>query len=82
MAGDDVSVGSDLAAWPVERSGWAGEAGGEWVLNQILKAPVAETHGADRHERSEERPGYRNDYRPRTLYTRVWPVTLQVPQMR
>jgi len=38
--------------------------------------------GADRHERSDERQGYRNGYRARTLYTRVGPVTLQVPQTR
>ncbi|EQD54741.1 transposase mutator type, partial [mine drainage metagenome] len=29
-----------------------------------------------------ERQGYRNGVRPRTLYTRVGPVTLQVPQTR
>ena len=54
----------------------------EAVLNQILEAQVAETLGADRHERSDERQGYRNGYRARTLYTRVGPVTLQVPQTR
>jgi len=43
---------------------------------------VTETLGADRHERSDERQGYRNGYRTRTLYTRVGPVTLQVPQTR
>ena len=41
-----------------------------------------EALGADRHERSDERQGYRNGYRARTLYTRVGPVTLQVPQTR
>ena len=34
------------------------------------------------HERTSERQGYRNGVRPRTLYTRVGPVTLQVPQTR
>ena len=43
---------------------------------------MAETLGAERHERTEERAGYRNGYRPRTLYTRVGPVTLLVPQTR
>ncbi|MBL0351581.1 MAG: transposase [Dechloromonas sp.] len=38
--------------------------------------------GATRHERTDERAGYRNGYRPRTLYTRVGPVTLLVPQTR
>lgn len=54
----------------------------EGVLNQILEAQVKESLGADRHERSEERVGYRNGYRPRQLYTRVGPITLQVPQTR
>ena len=43
---------------------------------------MAEALGADRHERTGERQGYRNSYRSRNLYTRVGPVTLQVPQTR
>lgn len=54
----------------------------EGVLNQILEAQVSESLGADKHQRSDERLGYRNGYRPRQLYTRVGPVTLQVPQTR
>jgi len=51
-------------------------------LNQVLEAQVTESLGAARHERSEERAGYRNGVRPRTLYTRVGPITLRVPQTR
>jgi len=81
MAGYDINVGRDLL--PGLLSGQNGLAKlVETVLNQILEAQVAETLGADRHERSEERQGYRNGYRARTLYTRVGPVTLQVPQTR
>lgn len=54
----------------------------EGVLNQILEAQVNESLGAERYERSEERVGYRNGYRARQLYTRVGPITLQVPQTR
>ena len=54
----------------------------ENVLNQILEAQVSDSLGADKHERSDERIGYRNGYRARQLYTRVGPVTLQVPQTR
>ena len=54
----------------------------EGVLNQILEAQVSESLCADKHQRSDERVGYRNGYRPRQLYTRVGPVTLQVPQTR
>jgi len=81
MAGYDINVGRDLL--PGLLSGQNGLAKRvETVLNHILEAQVAETLGADRHERSEERQGYRNGYRARTLYTRVGPVTLQVPQTR
>lgn len=81
MAGYDVSVGKDLL--PGLLSGQDGLAKlVEAVLNQILEAQVTESLGADRHERSEERQGYRNGYRLRTLFTRVGPVTLQVPQTR
>ncbi|HEX7380588.1 MAG TPA: IS256 family transposase, partial [Nevskiaceae bacterium] len=54
----------------------------EAILNQILEAQVAETLHTLPYERSEERQGYRNGHRARTLYTRVGPVTLQVPQTR
>ena len=81
MAGYDVSVGRELL--PGLLNGPDGLARlVESVLNQILEAQVSEALGADRHERSEERQGYRNGYRARTLYTRVGPVTLRVPQTR
>lgn len=54
----------------------------ESVLSQVLEAQVSESLGAQRHERSEERLGYRNGYRVRQLYTRVGPIALQVPQTR
>lgn len=81
MAGYDVTVGKELL--PGLFNGQDGLARlVEAVLNQILEAQVTESLGADRHERTEERLGYRNGYRPRTLFTRVGPVTLQVPQTR
>jgi putative transposase len=81
MAGYDVSVGRELL--PGLLNGPDGLARlVESVLNQILEAQVSEALGAERHERSEERQGYRNGYRARTLFTRVGPVTLQVPQTR
>ena len=81
MAGYDISVGKELL--PGLLNGQDGLAKLlEAVLNQILEAQATESIGADKHERSEERQCYRNGYRPRTLYTRVGPVTLQVPQTR
>lgn len=81
MTGYEINVGSELL--PGLLNGPNGLAKlVETVLNQILEAQVAESVGAQRHERSEARQGYRNGYRARTLYTRVGPVTLQVPQTR
>ena len=75
------SVGKDLL--PGLLSGQDGLAKlVEGVLNQILDAQVTEALGARWHERTEERVGYRNGTRARTLYTRVGPVTLLVPQTR
>lgn len=54
----------------------------EEILNQVLEAQVTEHLRAERYERSDERTGYRNGYRLRTLFTRVGPVTLRVPQLR
>ena len=81
MAGIDVSVGKELLP------GLLGSQDGlaklvEAVLNQILEAQMTESLGAERHERNEDREGYRNGHRARTLYTRVGPVTLLVPQTR
>lgn len=81
MTDYNVTVGKDLL--PELLSSQDGLAKlVEGVLNQILEAQVSESLGADKHQRSEERIGYRNGYRPRQLYTRVGPVTLQVPQTR
>ncbi len=54
----------------------------EAVLNQVLEAQVAEQLQAAPYERTEERQGYRNGYKPRQLTTRVGRLTLRVPQVR
>jgi len=54
----------------------------ESVLNQVLEAQMVEHLGAERHERSSDRTGYRNGYRERQLTTRVGTLILRVPQTR
>ena len=54
----------------------------ESVLNQVLASQMTEHLGAEPHEQTEERVGYRNGTRVRELYTRVGPLNLQVPQTR
>ncbi len=54
----------------------------ECILNQVLNAQASEQVGADRYERSEERTGYHNGFRMRTITTRVGTIELQVPRLR
>lgn len=54
----------------------------EAVLNQVLQAQVTEQVQAAPYERTEERRGYRNGYKPHQLTTRVGTLTLRVPQVR
>ena len=51
-------------------------------LQQLIELELAAFLGADWHERSEERLGYRNGYRPRTLTTQVGDLALQIPKLR
>lgn len=52
------------------------------ILNQVLNAQASEQVGADRYERSDERSGYRNGFRMRSMITRVGTIELQVPRLR
>jgi putative transposase len=51
-------------------------------LQQLIELELAAVLGADRHERSEERLGYRNGYRPRQLTTQVGDIDLRIPKLR
>jgi len=81
MAGYEVRGNRELLPGLLSsRDGWA-----QWVeevLNQILEKQVTEALGAEKHERTEERAGYQNGYRERTLFSRVGPLHLRVPQTR
>src|SRR5260370_37691999 len=54
----------------------------EAVVNQVLEAQVSEHLHAEPYERTAERRGYRNGYKPRQLTTRVGTLALRVPQVR
>jgi transposase-like protein len=51
-------------------------------LQQLIELEVAAVLGAERYERSEERLGHRNGYRPRLLTTQVGDIDLQIPKLR
>lgn len=52
------------------------------ALQTLLEAEMEAHLGASRYERTPERRGYRNGYKPRTLQTRVGTLDLLVPQDR
>jgi putative transposase len=54
----------------------------EQLVNSAMQTEVVDHVKADLHERSQERRGRRNGYKPRTLKTRVGELELDVPQVR
>lgn len=81
MAGYDIKLDRDqMVALLTENDAMAHLM--ESVINQELEAQMTEHLKAARYEHSTERQGYRNGYRPRTLYTRVGTLTFRVPQTR
>jgi transposase-like protein len=54
----------------------------ERVVQQVLEAEMTSFLGAGTYERTGERRGWRNGYKPRTLKTRVGGLELMVPKDR
>lgn len=54
----------------------------EHLINSAMQAEVSEQIGAGVHERTDQRRGHRNGFKPRTLSTRVGDLDLDVPQVR
>jgi putative transposase len=54
----------------------------EVLAGAAMEREVSDHLSAGRHERTDERRGRRNGYKPRTLNTRVGRVSLAVPQVR
>lgn len=53
------------------------------VMSQaLMELEVSQHLGAERHERTPERTGQRNGYRPRDWDTRVGTIELKVPRVR
>jgi len=50
-------------------------------LQQLIELEVASVLGAESHERSEDRLGYRNGYRPQNLATQVGDIDLMIPKL-
>jgi putative transposase len=52
------------------------------LLNEVMKIERAHALGAGPYQRSEHRKGHANGFKPRTLHTRLGPLTVRVPQAR
>src|SRR5215510_5762470 len=52
------------------------------LAQELMELELAEQLGAERHERTPDRAGYRNGHRERPWDTRVGTIELQVPRVR
>jgi transposase-like protein len=52
------------------------------LAQELMETELAEHIGAERHERTAERSGYRNGTRERTWDARVGTIELRVPRVR
>jgi transposase-like protein len=52
------------------------------LLNEVMKLERAAVLGAGPYQRSDDRKGYANGFKPKTVQTRVGALTLAVPQTR
>jgi transposase-like protein len=76
-----MAVAEVLRKVGVEHDDWLRD--GVRVLAQAMMEMELEQHlGAERHERTPDRSGYRNGTRERTWDTRVGTIELQVPRVR
>jgi putative transposase len=52
------------------------------LINSIMQAERAKYLQAEEYERTEERKGHANGYKPKTVRTRIGEITFAVPQVR
>jgi putative transposase len=52
------------------------------LINQAMQAERGKYLQAGQYERTEERKGHANGYKPKTVRTRVGEITFAVPQVR
>ncbi len=52
------------------------------LVNTAMKAEREEHLGISPYERSEKRQGHANGFKPKTVTTRIVPITFDVPQVR
>ena len=52
------------------------------LINQVMQAERSKHLNADEYERTEDRKGHANGYKPKTVRTRVGEITFAIPQVR
>jgi len=52
------------------------------LLNEAMKIERSKALNANPYERSEDRTGYANGFKPKELKSRIGPLSLQIPQVR
>jgi len=52
------------------------------LLNEAMRLERSQVLEAQPYERSEKRRGYANGFKPKTVNTRLGPLTVQIPQVR
>jgi putative transposase len=73
----------DLMIQVLDEYGFDGMASALQILvNEAMKIERSEVLGAQPYERTSERRGYANGFKPKTLNTRVGKLELRVPQTR
>ncbi len=83
MTHSQESTPFDLMIQVLDQHGFEGMARAiEILVNEAMKIERNEALGARPYERTDERRGYANGFKPKTLQTRVGKVELQVPQTR
>lgn len=81
MAKQSIDVGSELVQQLFRDPDRLREVL-EVMCQAAMRQEVSAHLGAESHERTGERCGHRNGYKPRTLRTRVGELQLSVPQVR
>jgi len=83
MTHQDQATALDMITELLAEHGFDGLAQAVTVLlNEVMKLERSHALGAAPYQRSEGRVGYANGYKPRTIHTRLGPLTVEVPQTR
>ncbi len=83
MTHRDQATALDTITELLAENGFDGLASAVTVLlNEVMKIERAHALGAAPYQRSEQRSGHANGFKPKTLRTRLGPLTVEVPQTR